>query len=146
MPAACQFYAHFPVPCTIMLHHAGLWAVMGPSGSGKSTLLNTLAMRLDPGMKLKGDLRLNGRPYSHSELKMMSGYVMQDDMLNGNLKVEETLDYMARLRCSPKMSAAQREQVGRGSVHTHAASTGAVVVLGNWQACYVAHVPSMGHR
>ena len=50
---------------------------MGPSGSGKSTLLNALALRLDPGMAVAGDVRLNGRPYGSLELKRASGYVMQ---------------------------------------------------------------------
>ena len=50
---------------------------MGPSGSGKSTLLNALSMRLDPSFSVEGELRLNGRPYSSTELKRATGYVMQ---------------------------------------------------------------------
>ncbi|KAG5189322.1 P-loop containing nucleoside triphosphate hydrolase protein [Tribonema minus] len=87
----------------------GFWACMGPSGSGKSTLLNTLALRLDPGVKVTGDLRLNGRPCSNAQLKRMSGYVMQDDLFNGNLTCEEQLTYTARLRCPQDTSAAQRK-------------------------------------
>ncbi|UJR27353.1 hypothetical protein I4U23_008645 [Adineta vaga] len=76
----------------------GLWAVMGPSGSGKSTLLNTLACRLDVNTVVEGEMRLNGAPYDNAELKRVSGYVMQDDLLNGYLTVEETLMYTAELR------------------------------------------------
>ncbi|CAM9242317.1 unnamed protein product [Phaeothamnion confervicola] len=82
---------------------------MGPSGSGKSTLLNALALRLDRGVTTEGEVRLNGRPYANSELKLMSGYVMQDDVLNGNLTVEETLTYTARLRCPQDTDAASRK-------------------------------------
>lgn len=76
----------------------GFYAIMGPSGSGKTTLLNTLACRLDHHMKVKGDIRLNGMPYTNTELKWMSAYVMQDDLLNGHLTCEETLTYTAELR------------------------------------------------
>eukprot|EP00611_Tribonema_gayanum_P017884 TRINITY_DN3082_c1_g1_i1.p1 TRINITY_DN3082_c1_g1~~TRINITY_DN3082_c1_g1_i1.p1 ORF type:complete len:639 (+),score=234.30 TRINITY_DN3082_c1_g1_i1:294-2210(+) len=87
----------------------GFWACMGPSGSGKSTLLNTLALRLDRAVSVSGDLRLNGRSYDNAELKRMSGYVMQDDLLNGNLTCEETLDYTARLRCPQDKTDAMRK-------------------------------------
>jgi len=77
---------------------SGFYAIMGPSGSGKSTLLNTLSCRLDSNMTCNGDVRLNGMPYTNKELKWMSAYVMQDDLLNGQLTVEETLTYAAELR------------------------------------------------
>jgi ATP-binding cassette subfamily G (WHITE) protein 2 len=71
---------------------------IGPSGSGKSTLLNTLACRLDVNTIATGEMRLNGAPYDNAELKRVSGYVMQDDLLNGYLTVEETLMFTAELR------------------------------------------------
>ena len=76
----------------------GVWAVMGPSGSGKSTLLNSLACRLDHEVVRSGDCRLNGRKYGIRELKAMSCYVMQEDVLNGYLTVNETLLFTAELR------------------------------------------------
>lgn len=87
-----------------VLHHLdgkitkGFYAIMGPSGSGKTTMLNMLACRMDNAMKARGDVRLNGQPYTNTELKWMSAYVMQDDLLNGHLTVEETLTYSAELR------------------------------------------------
>ena len=48
--------------------------------------------------QMQGDVRLNGLPYTNTELKWMSAYVMQDDLLNGHLTVEETLRYSAELR------------------------------------------------
>jgi ABC-type Fe3+/spermidine/putrescine transport system ATPase subunit len=69
---------------------------MGPSGSGKTTLLSALALRLDTfRMNIKGDLRMNGHVYTKHQLKCISGYVMQDDLVNPNLTVAETLSYTA---------------------------------------------------
>ncbi|GAX83957.1 hypothetical protein CEUSTIGMA_g11381.t1 [Chlamydomonas eustigma] len=87
----------------------GYWAIMGPSGSGKTTLLNTLACRLDRNTQVKqGELRLNGKAYSISELKKMAGYVMQDDMLNGNFTVYETLQYTADLRLEKELTKEEK--------------------------------------
>ncbi|KXZ51257.1 hypothetical protein GPECTOR_13g744 [Gonium pectorale] len=91
----------------------------GPSGSGKTTLLNTLACRLDHGVGVAGEFKLNGNDYSNAELKKMSGYVMQDDLLNPHLTAEETLRYTAELRM-PRTSTpeerAQRVQEVMGQV------------------------------
>lgn len=51
-------------------------AIMGPSGSGKTTLMNVLARRM-AGAKMDGLAKINGSAYSNSELKAVSGYVMQ---------------------------------------------------------------------
>jgi ABC-type glutathione transport system ATPase component len=42
-------------------------------------------------------------------LKQIGGYVMQDDLLNGQLTVEETLQYTAKLRCPPGFTDEQRQ-------------------------------------
>lgn len=76
----------------------GFTAIMGPSGSGKTTLLNTLACRLDRNTKCVGEIRCNGKKYTNADLKAMSGYVMQDDLLSPHLTVLETLSYAAKLR------------------------------------------------
>lgn len=89
----------------------GMWAIMGSSGSGKTTLLSTLSLRLDPRfMEIKGDFRLNGREYSRSVLKAMSAYVMQDDLLHGELTVFESLYYAAQLRMPPETTEEARLQ------------------------------------
>jgi ABC-type uncharacterized transport system YnjBCD ATPase subunit len=77
--------------------------------SGKSTLLNTLACRLDVNTHVTGEMRLNGRPYQSTELKKMSGYVMQDDLLNGHLTVRETLHYTAALRLPKSTTNKERD-------------------------------------
>jgi hypothetical protein len=43
-------------------------------------------------------------------LKQVAGYVMQDDLLNGQLTVQETLHYTAKLRCPPSFTDEQRQE------------------------------------
>lgn len=74
-------------------------AIMGPSGAGKTSLLNILAQRVS---HTNGDILANGQPAKKS-LKALSAYVQQDDVLNGNLTVRETLRFAAFLRLSSKI-------------------------------------------
>jgi ABC-type multidrug transport system ATPase subunit len=88
----------------------GFWAIMGPSGGGKTTLLSTLSLRLDPSkMSIEGKVHLNGRDYNSKNLKVMSAYVMQDDLLHAELTVEETIRYAARLRLANKCTDDEME-------------------------------------
>jgi len=89
--------------------HGKFLAIMGGSGSGKTTLLNYLARRMQRQMKMQeGASQLNGVEYSRSHLKAISGYVQQDDLLFGNLTVEETLQYSARLRLPSYVTSEER--------------------------------------
>ncbi|CAH2058738.1 unnamed protein product [Thlaspi arvense] len=72
-------------------------AVLGASGSGKSTLIDALANRIDKG-SLKGTVTLNGETLQSRMLKVISAYVMQDDLLFPMLTVEETLMFAAEFR------------------------------------------------
>ncbi|KAI9144775.1 P-loop containing nucleoside triphosphate hydrolase protein [Paraphysoderma sedebokerense] len=89
--------------------HGRFLAIMGPSGSGKTTLMNVLACRANK-IKLDGEMRLNGVKYSLTELKQVSGYVMQDDLLNAYFTVQETLSYTAELRLPPSMTLEERNE------------------------------------
>jgi ATP-binding cassette subfamily G (WHITE) protein 2 len=89
--------------------HGKFLAIMGGSGSGKTTLLNYLARRMQRAMKKEeGVSQLNGAEYSRSTLKQVAGYVVQDDLLFGNLTVEETLMYSARLRLPHEVTEEER--------------------------------------
>ncbi len=59
---------------------------------------------------MTGELRLNGQKYTMHDLKQHAGYVMQDDLLNGNLTVLETLRYTAELRLPRTMSREERNE------------------------------------
>ncbi|CAM6115385.1 unnamed protein product [Calypogeia fissa] len=87
--------------------HTGFTAIMGPSGSGKSSLLNTLACRMDKSASVSGKIRLNGKEYTNADLKRMSGYVMQDDLLNPHLTVDEILWYTVKLKLEPTFTEAE---------------------------------------
>ncbi len=59
---------------------------------------------------VEGEMRLNGAPYDNAELKRVSGYVMQDDLLNGYLTVEETLMFNAEHRLPRAFTYRERKE------------------------------------
>ena len=65
---------------------------------------------MDVNTVVEGEMRLNGAPYDNAELKRVSGYVMQDDLLNGYLTVEETLMYTAELRLPRTFTDQERRE------------------------------------
>ncbi|XP_017702116.2 ABC transporter G family member 20-like [Phoenix dactylifera] len=82
-------------------------AVLGASGSGKSTLIDALANRIGR-ESLKGSITLNGENLDGRLLKVISAYVMQEDLLFPMLTVEETLMFSAEFRLPRTLSAAQK--------------------------------------
>jgi ABC-type multidrug transport system ATPase subunit/ABC-type multidrug transport system permease subunit len=72
-------------------------AIMGPSGAGKTTLLDILAGRKASG-SIYGSVCLNGHPLKPKEMRQISGYVTQEDILPGALTVREYLSFQAQLR------------------------------------------------
>jgi ABC-type multidrug transport system ATPase subunit len=75
-----------------------LLAIVGPSGAGKSTLLEILAGRLSPSSPAPELLLLDGAAATSADLRRVSGYVTQRDVLFPLLTVLETLVFSARLR------------------------------------------------
>ncbi|GFZ14842.1 hypothetical protein Acr_24g0010320 [Actinidia rufa] len=90
-------------------------AVLGASGSGKSTLIDALANRIAKG-SLKGTVTLNGENLKSRLLKVISAYVMQDDLLFPMLTVEETLMFAAEFRLPSHrgVSGGERRRVSIG--------------------------------
>ncbi|KAH7441774.1 hypothetical protein KP509_03G054000 [Ceratopteris richardii] len=82
-------------------------AVMGPSGAGKTTFLNALAGKAYSSTTT-GEILINGRPDPISCYKKIIGFVPQDDIVHGNLTVEENLWFSARYRLSVNMSKADQ--------------------------------------
>lgn len=84
-----------------------IMAVMGASGSGKSTLIDALANRMAKG-SIKGEITLNGEQLESRLLKVISAYVMQDDLLFPMLTVEETLMFAAEFRLPRTLSKSKK--------------------------------------
>jgi ATP-binding cassette subfamily G (WHITE) protein 2 len=82
-----------------------LLAVMGASGSGKTTFLNQLSMRGQGVEMLAGQILIDGKSYSRHDIKHLSGYVLQDDVLFDKLTVKEVLTFAAELRMHPASTA-----------------------------------------
>lgn len=72
-------------------------AVMGPSGAGKTTFLSALAGKAT-GCTMTGLVLINGKDESIHSYKKIIGFVPQDDIVHGNLTVEENLRFSARCR------------------------------------------------
>ncbi|KAI9071443.1 hypothetical protein K1719_046592 [Acacia pycnantha] len=85
-----------------------IMAVLGASGSGKSTLIDALANRISK-ESLKGAITLNGEALDSSLLKVISAYVMQDDLLFPMLTVEETLMFSAEFRLPRSLSKSRKK-------------------------------------
>ncbi|RYR50994.1 hypothetical protein Ahy_A06g026059 isoform H [Arachis hypogaea] len=83
-------------------------AVLGASGSGKSTLIDALADRISK-ESLKGSITLNGDVLESRMLKVISAYVMQDDLLFPMLTVEETLMFSAEFRLPRSLSRSKKK-------------------------------------
>ncbi|KAI3964075.1 hypothetical protein MKW92_035873 [Papaver armeniacum] len=74
---------------------------------GKSTLIDALANRISKG-SLQGSVTLNGEVLESKTLKMISAYVMQDDLLFPMLTVEETLLFSAEFRLPRSISKSKK--------------------------------------
>lgn len=72
-------------------------AVMGPSGAGKTTFLSAVAGKIK-GCTISGSVLINGKPDPIQCYKKIIGFVPQDDIVHGNLTVEENLRFSARCR------------------------------------------------
>ncbi|XP_028788964.1 ABC transporter G family member 24-like [Neltuma alba] len=78
-------------------------AVMGPSGAGKTTFLSALAGKAH-GCTATGSILINGKNESIHSYKKIIGFVPQDDVVHGNLTVEENLWFSAQCRLSSDLS------------------------------------------
>ncbi|KAK3034113.1 hypothetical protein RJ639_034465 [Escallonia herrerae] len=82
-------------------------AVMGPSGAGKTTFLSALAGKA-VGCTMTGLILINGEAESIRCYKKIIGFVPQDDVVYGNLTVEENLWFSARCRLSADLPKPDR--------------------------------------
>jgi len=83
-------------------------ALVGGSGAGKSTLLDAL----NGFRPASGTILLNGRDFYKDldAFRTQLGYVPQYDILHNILKVDDALDYSARLRLPGDVSRKERQK------------------------------------
>ncbi|MBA0642273.1 hypothetical protein Goklo_026695, partial [Gossypium klotzschianum] len=79
-------------------------AVMGPSGAGKTTFLSALTGKTAAGCSVTGLILVNGKNEPIQAYRKIIGYVPQDDIVYGNLTVEENLRFSARCRLSADLA------------------------------------------
>ena len=89
---------------------ATLTAVIGPSGSGKSTLLNVIAggSRPDSGAVL---FEAHDVHAEYASMRTRIGMVPQDDVVHGQLTINQALGYAAELRMPPDTTKEDRQRV-----------------------------------
>ncbi|XP_071808121.1 broad substrate specificity ATP-binding cassette transporter ABCG2-like isoform X2 [Asterias amurensis] len=85
----------------------GMNAILGPTGSGKTSLLDVLAARKDP-HGLSGTVLIDGQAQPEN-FKLVSGYVVQDDVVMGTLTVRENLEFSANLRLDKTVTKEERK-------------------------------------
>jgi len=83
-------------PVNLSFANGEFVGVLGPSGCGKSTLLRCLAGLQSPS---QGEVSLGGRPLTQltPEERRKIGFVPQDDVVHGSLRVDRALTYTGRL-------------------------------------------------
>ncbi|KAI3943534.1 hypothetical protein MKW92_032456 [Papaver armeniacum] len=105
-------------------------AVLGASGSGKSTLIDAIAGRIDK-RTLKGSVMLNDEALNTRLLKLLSAYVMQDDLLLPMLTVEETLMFSAELRLPCLLSKSKKKARVEALIHQLGLQNAANTIIGD---------------
>ena len=86
----------------------GLNAIMGPTGSGKTTLMDILAARKNRSY-VRGQVLVNDAPQPYY-FKCITGYVTQDDCLEGTLSVKENIFFSANLRLPSHINLKERRE------------------------------------
>lgn len=94
---------------SFVVEEASMMAILGPSGAGKSTLLGALT-GLAPATS--GRVLCGGRDLyaMQDSLSRRIGYVPQDDLVQPELTVEQSVDYAAKLRFPPDVSQRERDE------------------------------------
>ncbi|CAN1836619.1 ABC transporter G family member 36, partial [Linum perenne] len=70
--------------------------LLGPPSSGKTSLLLAMAGKLDPNLKVKGNITYNGHTMKEFVPRKTSAYISQNDVHVAEMTVKETLDFSAR--------------------------------------------------
>ncbi|KAI8846237.1 ABC-2 type transporter-domain-containing protein [Chytridium lagenaria] len=90
------------------LRSGKLTAIMGASGAGKTSLLNVIAGETRTG-KVSGNILINSKPVTGEELRNLSGFVFQDDVIYATMTVREAISMSAHLRLPETLSETERQ-------------------------------------
>ncbi len=69
-------------------------ALLGPNGAGKTTLINCLLGRLKP--DANSSISLFNHSPGHTQVRQLTGVVLQDAQVNGNLTIREHIELFSR--------------------------------------------------
>ncbi|KXZ52790.1 hypothetical protein GPECTOR_8g178 [Gonium pectorale] len=104
--------------------HSHLHAIMGPSGSGKSSFITALIGKAGGGV-ITGSVMVwkctsqddeLGQPCMWEEIRYLTGFVPQDDVVHDTMTVRENLFYSAALRLPRGTPRHERETAVRGAL------------------------------
>lgn len=91
-------------------------AVMGPSGCGKTTFLNVLCGKATYGT-MTGEIRINGQVGNMHDLKSVTGFVPQEDVVHEKLTVREQIEFSAKLRNDYRKTRGQLKAITEDVLH-----------------------------
>ncbi|KAJ3086462.1 ATP-binding cassette sub- G member 1, partial [Quaeritorhiza haematococci] len=86
-----------------------LTAIMGASGAGKTSLLQVLSGEIHSGSTY-GSILVNGTPVDGPQIKKISGFVFQDDVILATQTVREAITMSAVLRVPDVVEMEQKKQ------------------------------------
>jgi ABC-type glutathione transport system ATPase component len=88
-------------------------AIMGASGCGKTSLLNVLSGRIVSmnGHEVSGNFTVNGIPVKPQNMGSKVAFVTQEDTLCPTATPREALEFSARLRLPPSVTAEERTRM-----------------------------------
>lgn len=84
-----------------------LTAIIGSSGAGKTSLLSVIAGETTTGT-IKGSITVNGEDWTERNMREISGFVFQDDILLETMTVKEAIHMSALLRLPKSVSKLER--------------------------------------
>ncbi|KAJ3054386.1 hypothetical protein HDU99_007787 [Rhizoclosmatium hyalinum] len=106
-----------------------LTAVMGASGAGKTSLLQVLAGEARQG-SLTGSILINGEEVK-GNMKKVSGFVFQDDVILATMTVREAITMSALLRLPEEMSLEEKTKAVERTIKLLNLEKCAATIIGN---------------
>jgi ABC-type multidrug transport system ATPase subunit len=85
-------------------------AIMGASGAGKTSLLNFIGGYVSKEASMSGTIMLNGQVVDPRDLKKVTAFVFQDDVIMETMTVREAIEMSALLRLPKSITRAERKK------------------------------------